>query len=96
MVMGPFSFSFKHRYADPNFPEQKETNLPRLKKLYTFIDLISAGVASETLYVTGCHPRLSRSLEAERSHALCVTDRRVSSSSKPVCCIAEELNGQGT
>lgn len=60
------------------------------------MDFISLGVASETLYVTGCHPRLSRSLEAERSHALCVTDRRVSSSSRPLCCIAEELNDQGT
>ena len=80
----------------PTSLKKRKQTCPDLKKLYTFIDLISAGVASETLYVTGCHPRLSRSLEAERSHALCVTDRRVSSSSKPVCCIAEELNEQGT
>jgi hypothetical protein len=66
-------------------------------KIYTFIDFISAGVASETLYVTGCHPRLSRSLEDERSHALCVTDLLVSSSSRPLCCLSrvEKLGNLG-
>jgi hypothetical protein len=68
----------KHPWYGMNCSDVKET--------YTLMDFTSAGVASDTLYVTGCHPRLSRSLEDDRSHALCVTDLRVSSSSRPLCC----------
>lgn len=53
--------------------------------MHTFMDCISRGVASAYLYVAGCHPRRSWSLEDERSHEEYVNDLLVSSPSRPSC-----------
>lgn len=62
-------------------------NLKEASIAHTFIFWIRVGVASESLYVTGCHPRLSRSLDEERSHNVCVNVLRVISPSRPLCWI---------
>ena len=61
--------------------------------MHTFMVCISTGVASESLYVTGCHPCRSRSLEDDRSHEVCVSVLRVISPSSPFSCIMKHQKG---
>lgn len=56
-----------------------------LRSTQTLIERSNSEVASENLYVTGCHPRLSCSIEDGISQAVCVKDLLVISPLKPSC-----------